>query len=295
MINYTLITKPGIILGNLITLAAGFWLASKGAIDYLLFFETLIGLGFIIASACVINNVIDKKMDAKMERTKNRPIAQGKISETQALFFATLLYILGNWVLFYFTNPLSALIANLGFWTYVALYSPLKSRTVLATAIGSIAGAVPPVVGYTAVANRLDLGALLLFLVLVLWQMPHFFSIALYRLDDYSKAKIPLLPVVKGVLRTKIHMVIYVIAFLIAVSLLTFTGYTGNLFLAVSLTLGTIWLFLTFYGFSVIDDREWGKQMFRFSLVLITIMCLTLPFDVRAESDAPKTSYMEKL
>lgn len=281
MINYTLITKPGIILGNLITLAAGFWLASKGSIDYSLFLETLVGLGFIIASACVINNVIDRKMDRKMERTKNRPLAKGTITETKALFFAIVLYIAGCLLLIYFTNLLSTVIANLGFWTYVALYSPLKSRTVLATAIGSIAGAVPPVVGYTAVTNQLDFGAVLLFLVLVLWQMPHFFSIALYRMDDYTLAKVPLLPIVKGVLRTKIHMVIYVIAFLISVSLLTFTGYTGNLFLTVSLTLGLVWLGLALYGFSVIDDRKWGKEMFRFSLILITIMCLTLPFDVR--------------
>ncbi len=293
MINYTLITKPGIILGNLITLAAGFWLASKGSINYLLFLQTLAGLGFIIASACVINNIIDRKLDAKMDRTRSRPIANGAITETQALIFAIILYIIGSIILIHYTNILSTLIANLGFWIYVAIYSPLKSRTVLATAIGSIAGAVPPVVGYTAVTNQLDLGAILLFLILVLWQMPHFFSIALYRMDDYTRANIPLLPIVKGVLRTKVHMVIYVIAFLVAVSLLTLTGYTGNLFLAVSFTLGLIWLGLTLYGFSVVNDREWGKQMFRYSLILITAMCLTLPFDVRAESDAPNATSLE--
>lgn len=280
MINYTLITKPGIILGNLITLAAGFWLASKGNVNYLLFLQTLLGLGFIIASACVLNNLIDKKLDAKMERTKNRPIAKGSISDTQALLFALALYAAGTFTLYEFTNLLSTFLANIGFWIYVALYSPLKSRTVLATAIGSIAGAVPPVVGYTAVTNELDMGAILLFLILVLWQMPHFFSIALYRLDDYTRANIPLLPIVKGVYRTKVHMVIYIVAFMIAVSLLTLYGYTGNLFLGIVFTMGLIWLGLSFYGFTVYNDKEWGKQMFRFSLVLITIMCLTLPFDI---------------
>lgn len=215
-----------------------------------------------------------------MERTKNRPIAKGSISDTQALLFALALYAAGTFTLYEFTNLLSTFLANIGFWIYVALYSPLKSRTVLATAIGSIAGAVPPVVGYTAVTNELDMGAILLFLILVLWQMPHFFSIALYRLDDYTRANIPLLPIVKGVYRTKVHMVIYIVAFMIAVSLLTLYGYTGNLFLGIVFTMGLIWLGLSFYGFTVYNDKEWGKQMFRFSLVLITIMCLTLPFDI---------------
>lgn len=281
MINYTLITKPGIILGNLITLAAGFWLASKGALNYALFFQTLLGLGFIIASACAINNIIDRNLDAKMDRTKNRPLAKGAITEPQALLFAAILYIAGNFILYQYTNLLSTLLANVGFWIYVGLYSPLKSRTVFATAIGSIAGAVPPVVGYTAVSNQLDLGAILLFLILVLWQMPHFFAIALYRMDDYTRAKIPLLPIVKGVYRTKVHMVIYVAAFMSALYLLTYFGYTGHVFLTISLTLAAIWLGMTIYGFAVYNDREWGKQMFRYSLLLITAVCLTLPFDIK--------------
>lgn len=279
MINYALITKPGIILGNLITLAAGFWLASKGPIDYILFFQTLLGLGFIIASACVLNNLIDKKIDSQMVRTRLRPLASGAITPLAAFLFAIALYVAGNALLATYTNPLATFLANLGFWIYVALYSPLKSRTVLATAIGSLSGAIPPVVGYTAVTNRLDSGAILLFALLVLWQMPHFFSIAIYHLDDYKKANIPLLPIVKGTFRTKIHMVFYILAFLATVALLTLAGYTGTLFFTVSTALGLLWLAISATGFFTKDDTAWAKNMFRYSLLLITMVCLTLPFD----------------
>lgn len=280
MINYYLITKPGIVLGNLLTVAAGFLLASKGEIYFGLFLATLIGLGFIMASACIFNNYIDRPLDKKMERTKNRPLVTGIISTTNALIFATLLGLIGGLVLWLFTNPLTAAIAAFGFFVYVVLYSLWKSKTSLGTAIGSIAGATPPLVGYTAVANRLDAGALILFFMLILWQMPHFFSIALYRMDDYAKAGIPVLPLKKGIERTKIHMVIYIIAFIFAAGALTYWNYAGYLYLATALVFGSAWLLLCIKGFNCLNEQVWAKQMFQLSLVLITAICLVIPFDV---------------
>ncbi len=279
MINYYLITKPGIILGNLITVAAGFLLASHGELHWALFLATLSGLGLIMASACVFNNYIDRPLDQKMERTKSRALVTGAISNQNALIFAALLGIAGFATLYYFTNLIALSAASLGFIVYVILYSGWKSKTVYGTAIGSIAGAIPPVVGYTAVSNQIDLGAILLFALLVLWQMPHFFSIALYRLDDYQKAGIPVLPLEKGIEQTKTRMVLYIIAFIIAASLLTLYGYTGYIYLAIAIAGGLAWLFLALKGFKRRDNEAWGKQMFRLSLAVITAICLVIPFD----------------
>jgi heme o synthase len=279
MINYYLITKPGIVLGNLLTVAAGFLLASKGQIHIGLFLATMLGLALIMASACIFNNYIDRPLDKKMERTKNRALVTGLISGKNALAFATLLVILGGLALWFFTNPLTTAIAAFGFFVYVVLYSLWKSKTVYGTAIGAIAGATPPLVGYTAVANQLDAGAIILFLMLVLWQMPHFFSIALYRLDDYTKAGIPVLPLEKGIARTKVHMVIYIIAFIFSTAALTYWNYAGYLYLTVALSFGALWLALCLKGFYCLNEEHWAKQMFRLSLVLITAICLVIPFE----------------
>lgn len=280
MINYYLITKPGIILGNLITVAAGFLLASKGAIDFPLFFATLMGLTFIMASACVLNNYIDRQVDKKMERTKNRALVIGLISGRNAIFFAMILGIIGNSILFLYTNLLTVLVAAIGFFVYVILYSLWKCRTIYGTAIGSIAGAVPPVVGYCAVSNHFDAGALILFTMLVLWQMPHFFAIALFHFDDYVAAGIPVLPVKKGMLKTKIHMLLYIIGFIFTSMLLTFFNYTGYVYLIVAMSVGAAWLWLAVKGFSSENNQIWGYRMFRLSLLLITSICFVIPFDI---------------
>lgn len=280
MINYYLLTKPGIIFGNLLTVAAGFLLASKGRIDLGLFLATLIGLIFIIASACVFNNFIDCEIDKKMERTKKRALPAGLISGQNAIVFAVLLGIIGNAALYFYTNLLALMVADVGFLVYVLLYSFVKCRTIYATAIGSLAGAIPPVVGYCAVSGRLDMGAFILFAILVLWQMPHFFSIAAYRLDDYTSAALPVLPVQKGMFRTKVHMTIYIAAFIIAAALLTLFNYTGYSYLAATTCLGLAWLALCLKGFSCNSDRLWGRGMFRFSLAVIAVFCLMIPLNI---------------
>lgn len=280
MINFYLLTKPGIILGNLITVAAGFLLASKGVIDVGLFFQTLLGLALIMSSACVFNNYIDRHIDQKMERTKNRALAKGSINPMQALVFATIMGLIGNVILLAYTNLLTVAIADFGFFVYVVIYSSWKVHTIYGTAIGSISGAVPPVVGYCAVSNHFDAGALIFFLMLVLWQMPHFYSIAVYRLNDYRAAGIPVLPLKKGLFRTKIHMVIYIIAFIMISMLLTVFNYTGYIYLIAILAMGIMWLLLCIKGFFSNDDHAWARGMFRLSLFLITVVCFAIPLDI---------------
>jgi heme o synthase len=282
MINYYLLTKPGIIAGNLITVAAGFLLASKGQIDFWLFFATLIGLAFIIASACVFNNYIDRHIDRKMERTKNRALVTGLISGHNAIAFAICLGVIGNLILLLYTNLLTVMVAAVGFFVYVFLYSLWKCRTIYGTAIGSIAGAVPPVVGYCAVSNHFDMGALILFMMMVFWQMPHFFSIAMYHFDDYMVADIPTLPVKKGMLRTKIHMVLYIFGFILTSMMLTLFDYTGYVYLIVTISLGLTWLGVCIKGFKSDNDQLWGRHMFRLSLLMIVAICFVIPFDIKS-------------
>lgn len=280
LVNYYLLTKPGIILGNLITVAAGFLLASKDTIDFWLFFATLIGLSLIIASACVFNNYIDRMIDKKMKRTRERALAIGSISEINAIIFAIFLGIIGNLVLLLYTNFLTALITDLGFFVYVILYSIWKCRTIYGTAIGSIAGGVPPVAGYCAVSNQFDIGALILFIMLVLWQMPHFFSIAVYHFNDYVKAEMPLLPIKKGMLRTKIHMLFYILGFILSALMLAVFNYMGAAYTIVTLVMGLMWLGLCLKGFKSNNDQLWGQYMFRFSLLVIISTCFVIPFSL---------------
>ncbi len=285
---YYMLTKPGIILGNVITTAGGFALASKGHFDVGLFLLTMLGLSFVIASAGVFNNYIDRAMDAKMERTKNRAFPLGLVSVPTALIYGTILGILGISLLYLFTNPLTVLVTFTGFFVYLVLYAFLKYRSFYGTIVGSIAGGVPPLVGYCAVSNRLDEGALLIFMILVLWQMPHFFAIAIYRYDDYAAVKIPVLPVEKGVYVTKWHMVFYIVAFFFKTLLLTFIGFKGYMLAMVAVFMGLTWLGLCIQGFNIesSQDQKWGKLMFRYSLAVIMGIFLIIPFDLKTETGA---------
>ena len=215
---YYQLTKPGIIYGNLITAAAGFFLASAGRINLWLLILTLLGTSLVIASACVFNNYFDREIDAQMSRTKNRGLVKGTISTQNALMFATALGIIGFGVLIVYVNLTTVIVGLIGFFDYVIFYTFSKKLTVWATLIGSVAGATPIVAGYTAVTNRFDLSALILFLILTAWQMPHFYAIATYRMDDYANAKIPVLPVKAGILATKIQILLFIVGFVIASS-----------------------------------------------------------------------------
>lgn len=273
---YTLLTKPGIILGNLITTIGGFALASKGHFNFPLFLALSLGVFGVIGSACVFNNYIDREIDRKMERTKNRALAAGLISGKNAIYFAVFLAIFGFFMLIFFTNLLATLIAALGFFIYVVLYSFWKHHKTSATLVGSIAGALPPVIGYTTASHTIDLGALLLFLILVFWQMPHFFSIAVWRLEDYRAASVPALPIAQGISATKMQIFLYIIAFTATVLLLPFYGYTGSAYLFIATPLSLAWGALSLKGFFAKDDTLWARQMFRLSLLIILAFSLLI-------------------
>ncbi len=274
--SYYYLTKPGIIYGNSLSVIAGFFLASGRVFNPIIFLATLFGLGFVMASACVFNNYIDREIDEKMERTKKRALVTKKIPVKNALIFGTILGLLGFGLLYLFTNLLTTFIAFIGFFFYVIVYTFSKRVTVYGTLIGSISGATPPVVGYVAVTNHIDTAALLLFLILVVWQMPHFYAIAIFRIKDYASAAIPVLPIVKGVKHTKIQMMLYILALIIIAPFLTFFDYTGYAYMVVVVALGLAWLGMGISGFKTQDNVLWAKKMFRFSLIVLLVFCFMI-------------------
>ncbi|MCG5265004.1 heme o synthase [Acinetobacter pittii] len=283
---YLFLTKPGILFGNFITTLGGFFLAAQGSIDILLLLLTLLGTTLVVASGCVVNNVIDQDIDTKMQRTQNRALVKKTISPTVALIYALVLGVIGFSILWFGVNGYAFLFAMIGFIVYVGFYSLWTKRTSIhQTVIGSISGASPPVIGYTAVTHQFDVAALLLFLAYALWQMPHSWAIAIYRFDDYKNAGIPILPVARSIYRTKIECVIYILLFAAVLNGLYCFGYTNVFFLITFNALTAYWLYLSVIGFKAENDQLWAKRFFLYSVILITL--LSLSFSFTYQSTAP--------
>jgi protoheme IX farnesyltransferase len=281
MKDYYRLIKPGIVYGNVLTALAAFVFATHRHFTaelFVLLLATLLGLALCIASACVINNILDRDIDARMERTSARAIPNGRISVQQALIFATVLFAAGCAVLLLLTNMLTFAVTLFGVLVYVGLYTPLKRCTIHSTIVGAVAGAVPPVVGYVAVTNMLDATALSLFLILVCWQMTHFFAIAIFRLKDYSEAGLPVMPVKLGLFRTKILMALYVVLFAYAALALYLVQNLGILYAGTLSLLSVGWFALSLYGFRTPDINRWAKRMFFYSIIVILLFSFVLAF-----------------
>lgn len=276
---YYQLTKPGIIYGNALTVVAGFFLASKGIMNGWLLGATLLGVSLVIASACVYNNYIDRNIDRKMARTKKRALAIGSVSPTAALTYATILGVVGFGILALYTNAITVLLGVIALVVYVVFYGIFKRRSVHGTLVGSIAGALPPAAGYTAVIGQFDIGAALLFLILVFWQMPHFYAIALYRERDYKAAGIPVLPLVYGVRATKIAILGYLLAFIVACAALTVCGYTGYSYLIIMLAIGLWWAVAAIKGFYASNNEKWARKLFLSSLIVLLVFCFSIVLD----------------
>ncbi len=273
---YYRLVKPGIVYGNAMTALAAFVFASGRHVDAVLLIGMLVGISFTIAAACVVNNILDKDIDKHMERTKDRAIPTGIISTRNAFIFAAGLFLIGFLSLFLVTNLLALAVTLFGVFVYLALYTPLKRLTLHSTIIGALAGAVPPVVGYVSVTNSLDLTALLLFLILVCWQMTHFLAISIFRIDEYGRAKLPVMSVRVGVYHTKIVMIVYAFLFAFAVYALYVLRDLG---LVYALSLGLFsagWIILSFTGLSASNDRKWAFRMFFYSIAILLVFCLAL-------------------
>ena len=270
---YLQVTKPGIIFGNLISVIGGFLLASKGHIDYPLFVWTLLGVSLVVASGCVFNNYIDRDIDRKMERTKNRVLVKGLISPEASLVYATLLGIAGFMLLWFGANPLACWLGVMGFVVYVGVYSLyMKRHSVYGTLIGSLSGAAPPVIGYCAVTGDFDSGAAILLAIVSLWQRPQSYSIASFGFEGYRAAQ-------KGISVAKNHITLYIVAFAVATLMLSLGGYAGYKYLVVAAAVSVWWLGMALRGYKVADDKVWARKLFVFSIVAITALSVMMSVD----------------
>ncbi|UCZ51863.1 heme o synthase [Bacillus shivajii] len=272
--SYLAISKTGIVMSNLITTFAGLYLAayytgaSLGS-DPLTALLALLGSALIIAGSCALNNYIDRDIDPYMERTKERPSVSGELNGKQILTYGLTISLLGI-IMLAMTEIIAAVIGLAGMVTYVVLYSMWTKRTTtLNTIVGSFSGAVPPLIGWAAIDPGLHPIAWSLFLIMFIWQPPHFLALAMKRVDEYKRAGIPMLPVVAGFAMTKRQIVWYVAA-IIPVSLTV--AHFGVIYTVVATILGVGWLALGLAGYKYKDDIKWAKQMFVYSLNYLTIL-----------------------
>ncbi|MCA0969407.1 heme o synthase [Halobacillus litoralis] len=279
--------KVGIINSNLITTFAGFWLAlyftgSAFTDHWGSFVLTMLGTAFVIAGGCIINNWYDRDIDPIMSRTQNRPTVTGTMSLTFVKALGISVSIAGFLILM-LTTVEAALWGAFGWFVYVVLYTMWsKRRYTINTVVGSFSGAVPPLIGWSAVDPGLQLEAFILFLMMFIWQTPHFLALAIKKKEEYQAAGIPMLPVVHGFAMTKRQIVIYVACLL---PLPIYLASLGNVFLTIAFILSFGWLILGIAGFFMKDDYKWATWMFIFSLNYLTIMffamvivTLPLPF-----------------
>lgn len=268
--SYLRLTKPGVMLGNLITTVAGYLFAANGHIEWSVFGAVTLGTALVISSACVINNYLDQDIDAKMERTKARPLIANEVSPIGALMFGAAIGLIGLVMLIAWTNWWVVAVGIFGFITYVWLYGVIgKRKSVHGTLVGSLSGAAPILAGYVAVTNQLDAAAVILFLILFFWQMPEFYSISIYRKNEYAKAGVPVSSVVRGIEATKRQILMYTVMTVASLIALALTPLASVSYLVVMLILGVYWLKLAAEGLRAKDNNVWAKRNFHFALIVL--------------------------
>lgn len=276
--DFLALIKIGIVNSNLITVFTGLWLAFQfsdrhflNELDILVY--TIFGSALIIAGSAAMNNYIDTDIDPLMESKKGRPTVTGRFKPSAVFALAISFIVIGE--IFLFSASVSAGVLGIaGVFAYVILYSMWsKRRYVSNTIVGSISGAIPPLIGWAAVEPTLGVGAWALFLIMFIWQPPHFYALAMKRTEEYRAANIPMLPVIKGFHRTKKSMLAWVVMLFPLPFLLMELG-TGFIILATLLNIG--WLVLAIRGFKAADDLKWAKTMFIYSLNYMTILFVSM-------------------
>ncbi|GAB7387612.1 heme o synthase [Bacillaceae bacterium] len=277
--DFVVATKPGIVRSNLLTAFTGLWLAKQEALAAGLVMSTLAGTALVVASGCVLNNLLDRDLDRYMKRTQNRPTVTGTLSPQMTLWYGFILGLAGLLLLAVFVHPLPALLGLLGLIVYVGLYTPLKRMSTLNTIVGAVSGAVPPLMGWSAVTGQLEPGAWILFLILFMWQLPHTLALAIRRAEEYRAAGFVMLPVTRSFEYTK-HQILRYSAALVPVSLLLYVvGEVGFIYLTVATVLGLLWVVLSAAGFFAKDDIRWAKTNFFFSLFYLLLLNILMIFD----------------
>ena len=276
---YLDLCKPKIVLLLTLTALVGMMLSTNFYNDVISGLASLLGFAFLAASSAALNQIFDKETDKNMQRTKNRPLASGNITLLNALIFTSMLLFLGSSLMLYFSNILTLLITTFGFIFYSLIYTIyLKWATPQNIVIGGLSGALPPLIGWTAVTNEISLLPLTLVLIIFLWTPPHFWPLAIDRIDEYKKEGVPMMPIAKGVARTKVEMVIYAVL-LFGASLAPFLyGLTGTFYLVSTSLLNIYFIYLCV---AYLNDREnvLSMKIFNFSVKYMFLFFLATYID----------------
>jgi protoheme IX farnesyltransferase len=278
--SYYHLCKPNVVFMMLITSLIGSLLATNGSnFNPLLILISLIGIGLCAASAAAINQVVDQKVDANMSRTSERPIPQGEISSSKAISFAIVIGLIGYAILYTYVNVLTAYLTIASLIGYAIIYTVfLKRATPQNIVIGGLAGAAPPLLGWSSITGSIDPNALLLVLIIFAWTPPHFWALAIHRKDEYAKENIPMLPVTHGILFTKLQIILYTIIMLLVSLFPYFVMMSGVFYLFSALVLGSIFLWYAFrlYGD---DSNSLAMPTFQYSIYYIFLIFLALLID----------------
>ncbi len=271
--------KPRVVMLMILTSLVGMFLAVPGMVPIDILILGNLGIALVAASGAVVNHLIDRKIDIMMKRTHNRPLPQGRVDARQTIVFAIALGVTGMGILLYWVNPISAWLTLASFVGYAFIYTGyLKHATPQNIVIGGLSGAMPPLLGWSAVTGTIEPDALVLVLIIFAWTPPHFWALAIHRKDEYAKSGVPMLPVTHGEFVTKVHIIVYTVVLVIVSVFPYFSGMSGLLYLASALVLG--FGFLIWSGLLMFKPKATtAMDTFKYSIVYLTVLFVALVAD----------------
>lgn len=270
--DYKELTKPNVVLLMILTSAIGMFMAVPGMVPLNILVLGNLGIALCAGAAAAVNHLVDQRVDQKMSRTLSRPIAQGRVSNLQATLFAAGMGGLGMYILFVWINPLTAWLTLASLVGYAFVYTMfLKRATPQNIVIGGLAGAAPPLLGWTAVTGEIDGHALLLVLIIFAWTPPHFWALAIHRREEYAAVEIPMLPVTHGVAFTKLHILLYTILMFLVTLLPYATRMSGPLYLLGAAVLGGGFLY---WAIELMRGKNENAPMETFKYSIVYLMAL---------------------
>jgi protoheme IX farnesyltransferase len=273
---YAELTKPRITFLIVLTSAAGFALASPGAVNYSALLSAMFGIALLSSGIATLNQYIERDLDSLMRRTADRPLPSGKLHPNEALIFGWTLTIVAEVYLALMVNPLSALLGLTVIAGYLFAYTPLKTRTTLSTMVGAFPGAVPPLIGWAAARGEIGLEAWVLFAILFLWQFPHFLAIAWMYREDYGRAGILMLPVVEPEGRVTAQQIVVYTVLLLPVSLLpALLGTSGKIYFVGAIVLGLLFLFSSVRA-AMSKSRQEAKRLLLASVIYLPLLFILM-------------------
>lgn len=276
---YVELCKPRVVMLMILTSIVGMCLASTKSVPLLPLFFGNLGIALVAGAAAALNHAADQHIDKLMCRTQNRPIVQGKISTRNSLLFATILCVIGTVILIGFTNKLTAFLTLLSLIGYAVCYTLyLKHATPQNIVIGGIAGAIPPLLGWTAVTGSISPEALLLVLIIYIWTPPHFWALAIHRFEDYARAKVPMLPNTHGIAFTKLNIVLYTILLMLVTTMPYLIGMSGLIYV-IGVTLANLVFLIYVLRLFFSEEKKHAMDTFKYSIYYLGILFLLLLVD----------------